>query len=125
MKRYYAYKKLYQLVNFSRVCSNVSLLHRETSVHAGDGRCRDAASYGGDASANIADAHGHTKPGALSEAQRIRHEHTSTFDPEAGVEAAEGLGGLRQVLRAHAAAKLRCYLAATTGAVGGGVTDGQ
>lgn len=100
------------------ICSYVSVFRGEASVHPGNRGRGDAASHGNDAAAHIANAYSNTKSGSVPEVKRIRHEYTSTVDPQASVETAESLGGLCKMLRTHAATEFRSYSTASPSSTG-------
>lgn len=104
--------------------SNFSVLRRETRVHARDRSGGDATAHGDDSAADTAHANGHTESAPVSASQWLRHEHTAAADTQAGVEAAEGLGGLRQVLRAHAAPEFRRHTPAAADPADRGAQNG-
>lgn len=90
----------------------------KASVHARDRSRSDATPYGDDTASYATDAYSNTESSSVSEVKRIRHEHTSTVDPEASMETAEGLGGFRQVLRAYTASEFRSYSPTSPGTAG-------
>lgn len=96
----------------------------ETSVHAGNGSRRNATSHGNDTASYIIDAYSDTKSCSVPKVKRIRNEYTSTINSEASLEATEGLGRFRKMLRTHTTTEFRGYFTTSPGTVSRGVKDG-